>query len=234
MQSISTYEHRLDFLRKYVPDKDVLEIGPAELVGTTNRNKLERWPHQIIKDLAKSLSGLEKNLQQVRALQEQGYNIFPGDAENFDLGRRYDVIFAGEVIEHLSNPGQFLQCACKHLHPGGILLITTPNRFSMRALKSVILENKVQKYRQPIDGHTAYYDIRSLEHLLEREGFLIKELGYYLWFEDSKGGNGLTNLVYSFLKRFRCHLLPGIVATATPVEIELSLTARESAPNQKS
>jgi len=217
---LSTYEHRLDFLRKYVPDKDVLEIGPAELVGTTNSNKLERWPHQIIQNLAKSLIGLEKNLQQVRALKEQGYNIFPGDAENFDLGKHYDLIFAGEVIEHLSNPGQFLQCVRKHLHPDGLLLITTPNRFSIRALKSIILENKVEKYQKLIDGHVAFYDICSLEHLLQREGFEIRELGYYLWFADSKGGNGFTRLIYSFLTRFRCHLLPGIVATAAPVEIQ--------------
>ena len=215
---LSTYEHRLDFLRRYVADKNVLEIGPAELVGTINRDKLERWPHQIIKDLAKSLTGLEKNLQQVSALQELGYKIFHGDAEDFNLGKRYDVIFAGEVIEHLSNPGQFLQCARNHLHPGGILLITTPNRFNLRALKSIILENRVQKYRKLIDGHVAYYDVWSLEHLLEREGFSIVELGYYLWFSDSKSDNRLTTLIYSFLKRFRCDLLPGIVVTATPGE----------------
>ena len=228
---LSTYEHRLDFLRKYVPDKDVLEIGPAELVGTTNSNKFERWPHQIIKDLAKSLSGLEKNLQQVSALKEQGYDIFPGDAENFHLGKHYDVIFAGEVIEHLANPGQFLQCVRQHLHPGGVLLITTPNRFSIRALKSIILHNKVPGYRKPIDGHVAYYDICSLPHLLEREGFSVVELGYYLWFADSKGGRGLTTLTYSLLRRLRCHLLPGIVATATLLETKSE--PREKGPSQK-
>ena len=43
-----------------------------------------------------------------------------------DLGQ-YDAIACCEGIEHFSNPGLFLCCAFRHLAPGGVLVVTTPN-----------------------------------------------------------------------------------------------------------
>lgn len=39
----------------------------------------------------------------------------------------YDCIVSCEGIEHFSNPGLFLESIHRHLNPGGMVLITTPN-----------------------------------------------------------------------------------------------------------
>jgi len=197
-------------------DRDVLDVGAAELVGTVHQFKMERWPHQIIKGMARSVCGLEKSPEQISALRRMGFNIVQGDAEEFDLGTSFDVVFAGELIEHLSNPGKFLRCVRKHLRPGGLLLITTPNRFSIKALWSILIRNEVERYCKPIDGHVAYYDIWSLKELLEREGFTVTELGYYMWVGRSPSRRTVQK-GYSLLARLRCHLLPGMVAVAMAV-----------------
>lgn len=39
----------------------------------------------------------------------------------------YDMIVSCEGIEHIANPGLFLKSVRKHLKPGGIAVVTTPN-----------------------------------------------------------------------------------------------------------
>ena len=39
----------------------------------------------------------------------------------------YDMIVSCEGIEHIANPGLFLKSARRHLNPGGVIVITTPN-----------------------------------------------------------------------------------------------------------
>jgi len=55
------YENRWDFIWPYVESRRVLDIGPAELVGTVNRENLDRWIHGKITKVVSSLYGLEKN-----------------------------------------------------------------------------------------------------------------------------------------------------------------------------
>ena len=43
-----------------------------------------------------------------------------------ELGR-YDMIVSCEGIEHIANPGLLLKSARKHLKPGGMMVVTTPN-----------------------------------------------------------------------------------------------------------
>lgn len=70
---MTVYETRWDFIRRYVENKRVLDIGPAELVGTVNRNKFDRWIHRKIAEVAESLVGLEKSAEQVHALCDRGF-----------------------------------------------------------------------------------------------------------------------------------------------------------------
>jgi 2-polyprenyl-3-methyl-5-hydroxy-6-metoxy-1,4-benzoquinol methylase len=51
------------------------------------------------------------------------------DALTFDDGRRYDVVVASEVFEHLVEPDRLAAVIARHTSPGGLLLVTTPNGF---------------------------------------------------------------------------------------------------------
>lgn len=208
------YETRWDFIHPYVEGKRVLDVGPAELVGTINREKYDRWIHRKVADVAAHVIGIEKNPEQVHALTDLGYDIREGDAENFDLGEKFDVVLAGELIEHLSNPGKFLDCARKHLVEGGRLLLTTPNRFSILEFYSIIKRGKVPTYKKPIAKHVVFFDSDALSSLLARHGFSNIEINYCKWVSNPISKRRLRRCLVEFAQRYRPALLPVLLATA--------------------
>lgn len=126
----SVYIHDINsYLKRYILDKEVLDVGFADDKGISIT--LPHWIHKFIRNNAKYVIGLDLDRNAITKLNHHGYNCIFGDAQNFNLHRKFDVIFAGELIEHLENPGQFLDCAKKHLNKGGLLIITTPNQFSI-------------------------------------------------------------------------------------------------------
>lgn len=208
------YEMRWDFIRPHVKGKRVLDIGPAELVGTINREKLDRWIHRKVADVAVQAIGLENNPEQVEALNKLGYDIRLGDAEQFELDEKFDVVLAGELIEHLSNPGDFLDCVKNHLVSGGKLLLTTPNRFSIVDLYSVIKRGKVPKYKKPIAKHVSFFDSDSLTSLLTRHGYIDIEIGYCKWVGNPVSRKCLRRWLVELAYKRRSALLPVLTATA--------------------
>ena len=206
------YETRWDFFKPYVEDKIVLDIGPAELVGTINYHKMPRWIHGKITKVAKQVLGMELNLEQVQALNEQGYHIVQGNAEDFTLDRKFDVIVAGDLIEHLSNPGKFLDCAKSHLAEGGKLLITTPNRYNILTLYTVFRTGIVPQYHKPIAKHVMYFDSDALTSLLHRHGFSA-ETHYCKWVGKPREGRRSKLLVNAAFK-YRRVLLPVLAIVA--------------------
>jgi SAM-dependent methyltransferase len=58
--------------------------------------------------------------------------IFSQDLnKDFDFEKKYDVILAVEVIEHLENPFHLIRNLKRHLNPGGFILLTTPSTDSL-------------------------------------------------------------------------------------------------------
>ena len=41
-------------------------------------------------------------------------------------GRRFDMVYASEVVEHVPDPGTFVAMLTERLRPGGVLVLTTP------------------------------------------------------------------------------------------------------------
>jgi 2-polyprenyl-3-methyl-5-hydroxy-6-metoxy-1,4-benzoquinol methylase len=155
---VRVFRTRWAFIKSYVVNKTVLDVGPAELVGTVHRDKEERWLHKKIAAVAARVVGLEISEEQVQALRGMGYEVRWGNAEDFDLGEEFDVVLAGELIEHLSNPGRFLDCARRHLRPGGVLLLTSPNRFSALEFLKVFRRGVAPVYNKAIAKHVLYFD----------------------------------------------------------------------------
>lgn len=120
-------------------------------------------------DLPESVDTLTKEFD----LSESGYshakdpNIVYGNMETVELGETFDVIVAGDVIEHTSNQGLFLDNIRRHLADDGQLVITTPNA----KWPTVFLKPNVT--------HTLWHDIYTLKTLLTRHGFKINYWRYY-------------------------------------------------------
>jgi len=88
------------------------------------------------------------------------------DAQDFDLGRTFDVVFAGEIIEHLDNVHGFLSSVRRHLAPGGRFVLTTPNAFYVGNF-IYRLGGNARVHPQ----HTAWYCESTLRRVLSVNGF---------------------------------------------------------------
>jgi hypothetical protein len=88
-------------------------------------------------------------------------------------GRGIEVIVCGEVIEHLSNPGKFLD-ALRTIHPAATLIVTVPNAFSAAAQRH--LGRGIENVNR---DHVAWYSPKTLEVLLTRAKWKINSLHSY-------------------------------------------------------
>src|SRR6185295_17326915 len=88
-------------------------------------------------------------------------------AESLDLGRTFDVVFAGELIEHLSNFAGFLATAHRHLGANGRLVLTTPNVFSLANIVYRMTPGTVRTNRD----HTCWFCADTISTLLRGRGF---------------------------------------------------------------
>lgn len=122
-------------LTQYVLDaakgKRVLDIGVAAHAARYIDDP--DWRHGKIHAVATRCLGVDILESLVRDLQTKGYDVRCVDATSeADLGERFDVVFIGDVIEHVDNPAALLRFATRHLAPGGRLLVATPNPFSRK------------------------------------------------------------------------------------------------------
>ncbi|MGB9456079.1 MAG: methyltransferase domain-containing protein [Bryobacteraceae bacterium] len=156
----------LDFLGQYVAGRTVLDVGCVEHVVSNEAS--ERWLHRRLVERAKSVLGIDVLESEVEELRKRGYNIICADAMTASLGKTFDVIVAGEVIEHVVNPGALLTNLRRHLNENGRLVLTTPNAFFF--LNALMALFPWQKRRWHPD-HVAWYEPYVLSTMLRKTGY---------------------------------------------------------------
>lgn len=115
--------------------------------------------------------GIDINVSNIEKLRSIGYdNLYVMGAEDFTLARMFDTIVAGEVIEHLSNPGQFLRQCSSHLKPGGRVIVTTPYPFSL--LQIIYAWHRFPKTCSNPE-HTTWFCPSSMNEPVQRHGFSV-------------------------------------------------------------
>lgn len=88
--------------------------------------------------------------------------------ELLDLDDRFDVITAGEIIEHLERPIDFLRECYLLLKSGGALVLSTPNPHSIFESLLNITLNETYFYTQ---DHVMLFPQRWLKRMLTVAGF---------------------------------------------------------------
>jgi 2-polyprenyl-3-methyl-5-hydroxy-6-metoxy-1,4-benzoquinol methylase len=162
-----THADRFARVGHHFAGRSVLDVGAGSGVDRPD------WMHALVAGVASEIIGVELDSALAARATARGFTVVVADAETMDLGRCFDVVWAGEVIEHLSNAGAFLDAARRHLRSGGLLVLTTPNAFAVA--------NFVYRFggRPRVNkGHTCWYDEVTLSQLLRRHGFSVVETSY--------------------------------------------------------
>ncbi len=162
-----SHTERFERVRRYLEGRTVLDIGAGSGINRPD------WMHAAVAGVATETVGVELDADLAARARERGYDVRTADAQALDLGRTFQVVWAGELIEHLSCAGGFLDGARDHLDPGGQLVLTTPNAFAV--------SNFVYRIggRPRVNrGHTCWYDETTLTQLLQRHGYEVVEVSY--------------------------------------------------------
>ena len=154
-------------VRPYLEHRTVLDVGAGSGINRPD------WMHAAVARVATRAVGVELDPELAARARTLGFDVIEADAQALDLGRTFEVVWAGELIEHLSCAGAFLDGARRHLEPGGRLVLTTPNAFAV--------SNFVYRIggRPRVNrGHTCWYDETTLSQLLRRHGYDVVEIAY--------------------------------------------------------
>ncbi|HTY97429.1 MAG TPA: class I SAM-dependent methyltransferase [Solirubrobacteraceae bacterium] len=79
----------------------------------------------------------------------------------------FDVVWAGEVIEHVTDTAGWLSEVRRVLRPGGSLLLSTPAHPPLRRLALALLPGAWERHLDPRGDHLRFYTRRSLRELLD-------------------------------------------------------------------
>lgn len=137
------------------------------------------------------------------------------DILHFEEEARYDAALCSEVIEHISDSSAALRNIYRALKPGGVLILTTPHRYSTmeifaRALSFrpvVWLAQRVYGEAVADLGHINRLSRRQLQGQISSAGFEIAEsfdCGLYLPILAETCGEMGRRIAEKIEQKFRC------------------------------
>ena len=159
---------RFEALKPWIKGKKVLHVGCVQ--HDWQKSAKDTWIHGYIVEHSREAIGIDILEDHLRELAKQGYRVECQNAESFDLKTKFDIIFAGEIIEHLENLDGFLESCKRHIEPDSKLIITTPNSFGIIYFIARLFR---LKFVNP--EHTCWFDEQTIEQFLNRHNLKIVE-----------------------------------------------------------
>jgi len=221
---------RHEFIKKYLKGKRVLDMGFVG--GACEHGGFPRY-HKLVLNEASFVCGVDIQKEGIIKFSKMSNpnksHYIHDDALNFKKVKDYvsktskfDVVIAGEIIEHLDNPGLFLDKLTSVLKDNGICIITTPNYLCLRNIKSFIftgIENPIYTQRDDVRlGHVVGFTNFLMTHLTLRKGLKIVDFAYVLKKTDKKFRFKIEKIIYKLFP----HLSPTtvyIIKKGCPLEV---------------
>jgi 2-polyprenyl-3-methyl-5-hydroxy-6-metoxy-1,4-benzoquinol methylase len=160
---------RYNVLRPFVQGKSLFDVGCA--VGY----KRPFWLHGELSKIASTAVGIDIDQGAVDEISQMHphVQVQTADARSFSLGQQFDIVHAGELIEHIDNFNGFFSSVKQHLLPDGKLLLSTPNAdYYTHLLYNLTGGLHVN------EEHVCWFCVKTLSTLITRNGFEILEFKY--------------------------------------------------------
>ncbi len=171
----SRYRKVFEILKKLKPGK-FLEVG------CNSGEFLEQ-----VKTLGYEVSGMEISDKAAERGRKKSLDIKTADAtKSFPfLKNSFDVILAGEIIEHTLDDAEFLKKIHNLLRPNGILIITTPNLISLKNRLLMLLGLNPRFAIAPY--HYKVYTPNLIRELFKKSPFrFFKLTGNYIIYSKNR------------------------------------------------
>lgn len=159
---------RRAFLCELAAGRRVVHVGFADAGFRGMQERNQAWLHAHLARTAKELVGIDLDAEGVAEARRNGYEAYvadccdPADLRRLELAPA-DLVVAGEVIEHLDDPGSFLDGLHALVAPGGKLVVTTPNAAGWLNPLAALVGYEINH-----PDHVATYTWRTLTTQLER------------------------------------------------------------------
>lgn len=162
--------------------------------------------HKEIKNFNKGceLHGLDINLQKIKKMRKENFIIYNHNLNSSPIiFGKFDIIYAEEIIEHLTNLDNFFKFIKLNLKKDGKLIITTPNCCRLNNCIRAML-NKEQTESQ---YHTIAFNDFVLKNILQSKGFKNIKIKF-----SNKDYSKWTNI-------FQKSLSSNLILTANKMEV---------------
>ncbi len=181
LPKVPTVHGRQEFILARCRDKRVLHLGCVDAGLLHERFQRGELMHQELTRVASELWGIDIDSEGISFLRSKGFdNVGVGDICELDRieelqQKSFDAIVASEVIEHLLNPGLFLNSVKAVMIPGKTeLIVTVPNAFRVGTLLSLL---RGVEYVHP--DHNYWFSYHTVTNLLRKCGFEVAQVLVY-------------------------------------------------------
>lgn len=174
---------RISFIENLCAGKKVLHLGCTNYPYTLDAIEKQMLLHFSLEKIAAEIYGFDFDEEGLDILASHGSNnLYQADLEKLGdvpVNETFDVIVAGEMIEHLNNPGLFLEGIKRFMHPSSRLVITTINAYCGMRFLQYGLRGKGGRSEPVHPDHTAYYSHATLNLLLKRHNLDVESSYFY-------------------------------------------------------
>jgi polysaccharide deacetylase family protein (PEP-CTERM system associated) len=171
---------RIAHLTALARGRSVIHVGFVDQGCRPMQDDAGAWLHGHLAGVATDLVGIDLDEAGVADAVAAGLRAHVADCRDPDavaaLGvAPAELVIAGEVIEHLDDPGAFLEGVRSLVAPGGRLVVTTPNAYGLLNVMASVGRREINH-----PDHVVMFTWRTLTNLAARHGWEVDATHVYV------------------------------------------------------